>query len=198
MRTFSDSSGFIIDEAGIDNEKLAFVMDLKNNRRGRIREYAEAYSSATYIERDRAATSNPLWAVPADVALPCATQNEINGIDAQNLANNGCLAVGEGANMPSEPEAVSVFMDNQMLFGPAKAANAGGVAVSALEMSQNSMRMSWSRQEVDSKLHDIMVGIHDNASSAASEYGTPGNLVNGANIAGFLKVGRAMLDQGLV
>ena len=198
VRTFSDSSGFIIDEAGIDNEKLAFVMDLKNNRRGRIREYAEAYSSATYIERDRAATSNPLWAVPADVALPCATQNEINGIDAQNLANNGCLAVGEGANMPSEPEAVSVFMDNQMLFGPAKAANAGGVAVSALEMSQNSMRMSWSRQEVDSKLHDIMVGIHDNASSAASEYGTPGNLVNGANIAGFLKVGRAMLDQGLV
>jgi glutamate dehydrogenase (NADP+) len=198
VRTFSDSSGFIVDEQGIDSEKLAFVMDLKNNRRGRIREYVEKYPNATYVERSNDWTSNPLWNIPADVALPCATQNEINGTDAQNLVNNNCLAVGEGANMPSSPEAMSTFIDNRVLFGPAKAANAGGVAVSALEMSQNSMRMSWTRQEVDNKLHDIMIGIHDSASSAANEYGSPGNLVNGANIAGFLKVARAMMDQGVV
>jgi len=198
VRTFSDSSGFIIDEQGIDNEKLAFIMDLKNNRRGRIREYVQQYPSATYVERSGDWSSNPLWNVPADVALPCATQNEINGTDAQNLVNNNCLAVGEGANMPSSPEAMSTFIDNNILFGPAKAANAGGVAVSALEMSQNSMRMSWTREEVDRKLHDIMVGIHSSASAAATEYGSPGNLVNGANIAGFLKVGRAMMDQGVV
>lgn len=198
VRTFSDSSGFIVDEEGIDTNKLAFVMDLKNNRRGRIREYVEKYPNATYVEHSSDWTSNPLWNLSADVALPCATQNEINGTDAQNLVNNNCLAVGEGANMPSSPAAMSIFIDNKVLFGPAKAANAGGVAVSALEMSQNAMRMSWTRQEVDSKLHDIMVGIHESASNAANEYGSPGNLVNGANIAGFLKVARAMLDQGVV
>jgi glutamate dehydrogenase (NADP+) len=198
VRTFSDSSGFIIDEQGVDSEKLAFVMDLKNNRRGRIREYVEKYPRATYVEHSNNSSANPLWDLPAHVALPCATQNEINSIDAQNLVNNNCLAVGEGANMPSSPEAMSIFINNDMLFGPAKAANAGGVAVSALEMAQNSMRISWTREEVDHRLQRIMVGIHDSASAAATEYGSPGNLVNGANIAGFLKVARAMMDQGIV
>jgi len=196
--TFSDSSGFIVDEAGIDREKLAYVMDLKNVRRGRIKEYADKYSTASYFETDRNADHNPLWDVKCDVALPSATQNEINEKDAQNLVKNGCGYIGEGANMPSTPEAVGVFLENKVMLGPGKAANAGGVAVSALEMSQNSMRIGWTREEVDQRLHTIMISIHAASKSAADEYGTPGNLVNGANIAGFLKVAGAMMDQGVV
>ena len=196
--TFSDSGGFIVDEEGVDREKLAFVMDLKNLRRGRISEYVDQYPNATYIERDPNLDHNPLWAVKCDVALPSATQNEINGVDAQNLVNSGCRYVGEGANMPSTPEAVNCFLENKIMLGPGKAANAGGVAVSALEMSQNSMRLDWPREEVDRRLQGIMVSIHSAAASAAEEFGTPDNLVNGANIAGFIKVARAMMDQGVV
>ncbi len=196
--SFSDSGGFIIDEAGIDTEKLAWVMDLKNNRRGRISEYAKQYSTATYVANDPNLGHNPLWDVNCDIAFPSATQNEINAKDAANLVANGCKYVGEGANMPSTPDAVNTFLDSGVAFGPAKAANAGGVAVSALEMSQNSMRLNWSREEVETRLHNIMISIHDATAGAADEYGTPGNLVNGANIAGFLKVANAMMDQGVV
>jgi glutamate dehydrogenase (NADP+) len=196
--TLSDSSGFIYDEAGIDREKLDYVMDLKNVRRGRIKEYADKYSSATYTPIDANLDHNPLWDLKADVALPSATQNEINAKDAENLVKNGVNVVSEGANMPTTPEGVNVFVDSKILYGPGKAANAGGVAVSGLEMSQNSLRMSWTREEVDNRLQGIMRSIHTACVEAAETYGTPGNYVNGANIAGFLKVADTMLDQGVV
>ncbi len=196
--TFSDSTGFIVDEEGIDREKLDYVMHLKNVRRGRIREYKDKYPKAHYQDYEPGADHNPLWEVKCDVALPCATQNEINEIDANNLVRNGCICVAEGANMPTTIEGVNVFLESRILYGPGKAANAGGVAVSGLEMTQNSMRLAWSREEVDSKLHSIMVNIHKVCHDTAEAYGTPGNYVNGANIAGFLKVANAMLDQGLV
>ena len=196
--TFSDSNGFIVDEEGIDKEKLAFVMNLKNVKRGRIKEYKNKYPNAHYEEADPKKDHNPLWEVKCDVALPSATQNEINEIDANNLVKNGCYCVSEGANMPTTPAGVNVFLESKILYGPGKAANAGGVAVSGLEMSQNSIRLSWSREEVDQRLHSIMINIHENCRATAEKYGTPGNYVNGANIAGFLKVANAMLDQGLV
>ncbi|MFH1418648.1 MAG: NADP-specific glutamate dehydrogenase [Planctomycetota bacterium] len=196
--TLSDSSGYILDEQGIDAKKLAFVMDLKNNKRGRIKEYLNKYPKASYQTSEAGASCNPLWQVKCDVALPSATQNEINEEDANNLVKNGCYCVSEGANMPSTPAAVNVFIESKTLYGPGKAANAGGVAVSGLEMSQNSMRLSWSREEVDSKLHDIMKSIHKTSLETAEAYGTPGNYVNGANIAGFLKVADSMMAQGVV
>ncbi len=196
--TLSDSNGYIYDEEGIDREKLDFVMELKNVRRGRIREYVERYPQAVYTEADPTLDYNPLWDHKADCAFPSATQNEINGKDAQNLVNNGVYLVSEGANMPSTIEAINIFLQNNVLFGPGKAANAGGVAVSGLEMSQNSMRMSWPREEVDHRLHQIMKNIHRTALEAAERYGHPGNYVVGANCAGFVKVADAMLDQGLV
>jgi glutamate dehydrogenase (NADP+) len=194
--TLSDSGGFIHDPDGIDDEKLAFVMELKNVKRGRIKEYAEKYG-VTYTEADPKKDHNPLWAVPADCAFPSATQNEINEKDALNLIAGGVKVVSEGANMPSTPEAIEVYLANKILYGPGKAANAGGVSVSGLEMSQNSLRLSWTREEVDEKLRDIMAAIHEQC----VEYGKEGdfvNYVNGANIGGFVKVADAMLDQGLV
>ncbi len=196
--TLSDSSGFIYDSAGIDTEKLAFVMDLKNVRRGRIKEYVDKFKSTKFTPVDPKLDHNPIWDIKAQCAFPSATQNEINAKDAANLLKNGVYVVSEGANMPSTLEATKAFLDHKILYGPAKAANAGGVATSGLEMSQNSLRLSWTREEVDSRLHDIMVKIHKACFETANEYGTPGNLVNGANIAGFLKVANAMLDQGLV
>ena len=196
--TMSDSSGWIHDPAGIDSEKLAWVMDLKNNRRGRISEYADEFSSATYYETDRTASSNPLWSVKADCAFPSATQNEILGPDAQNLTNNGCWLVAEGANMPTDPVGQSVFREHGILYGPGKAANAGGVAVSALEMAQSSQRLSWTREEVDHQLQGIMSRIYAESASAASKYGFGSDLLHGANIAGFMKVARAMLTQGII
>jgi glutamate dehydrogenase (NADP+) len=196
--TLSDSAGYIYDPDGITEEKLAFVMDLKNVRRGRIKEYAEKYPKATYTAADRSLDHNPLWNHKAQCAFPSATQNEINLKDAQNLIENGVYLVSEGANMPSTPDAVNLFVEHKLLYGPGKAANAGGVAVSGLEMSQNSIRYSWSREEVDAKLKGIMKSIHTACVEAAETYGTPGNYVNGANIAGFLKVADAMLDQGIV
>ncbi len=196
--TFSDSSGFIVDEEGIDAKKLAFVMDLKNVRRGRIKEYADEYPKAAYHTAEPGSKCNPLWQVKCDVALPSATQNEINAEDANNLVKNGCYCVSEGANMPSTPDAVNVFLESKVLYGLGKAANAGGVAVSGLEMSQNSMRYGWSREEVDQKLQGIMKSIHKACVDTAEAYGTPGNYVNGANIAGFLKIADSMLDQGVV
>ena len=195
--TLSDSSGYIYDEAGINREKLDFVLDLKNVRRGRIKEYVNKYPGAAYHEVDRNADHNALWAHKADVALPSATQNEINAKDAQNLVGNGCYVVSEGANMPTTQDGVNVFLEHKILFGPGKAANAGGVAVSGLEMSQNSQRLSWSREEVDSHLKKIMKSIHTACVETAAEFGTPGNYVNGANIAGFLKVADAMMAQGV-
>jgi glutamate dehydrogenase (NADP+) len=196
--SFSDSSGFIVDEEGITEKKLAFVMQLKNERRGRIREYKDQYASAHYEDTPSSAKSNPLWNVKCDVALPCATQNEVNLEDANHLVKNGCQCVSEGANMPSMPDAVNVFIESKLLYGPGKAANAGGVATSGLEMSQNAMRLAWSREEVDKKLHEIMRNIHSNCLNTAERFGTPGNYVNGANIAGFIKVADAMIDQGVV
>jgi glutamate dehydrogenase (NADP+) len=196
--TLSDSDGSIVDSQGIDREKLAWVMDLKNVRRGRIKEYVEHFKNAKYVAANPMADFNPLWDVAGDCAFPSATQNEINARDAANLVKNGVKLVAEGANMPSTLEATKVFLDAGLLYGPAKAANAGGVATSGLEMSQNSMRLSWTREEVDDRLHKIMIAIHRNAFETAEKYGTPGNLVNGANIAGFLKVADAMMDQGLV
>ncbi len=196
--TLSDSSGYILDEAGIDSDKLEYIKVLKNVKRGRIQEYTEKYSEAVYTPADPSADSNPLWNHKADCAFPSATQNEINEIDAQNLVNNSVKLVCEGANMPTIPEGVEVFQDNKILYGPGKAANAGGVAVSGLEMSQNSMRLNWPRQEVEHRLQIIMKSIHKACLDASEEYGTPGNYVNGANIAGFVKVVEAMLDQGLV
>jgi len=189
--SLSDSSGTIHDPDGIDAEKLAFVMDLKNVRRGRIKEYADKYS-VKYLEGKRP------WGIKCDCAFPSATQNEISGEDATTLLKNGCTLVAEGANMPSTPEAIEQFIDKKIMYGPGKAANAGGVATSGLEMSQNSMRLSWTREEVDERLHNIMIAIHKQAYDVAEEYGQPSNLVMGANIAGFVKVADAMLDQGLV
>ncbi|MGA7673503.1 MAG: NADP-specific glutamate dehydrogenase [Rhizomicrobium sp.] len=196
--TLSDSSGAIYDPDGIDREKLAWVMELKNARRGRIREYADRFKKANFIPNDAGLDHNPLWAIKADCAFPSATQNEINAKDAANLVNNGVKVVGEGANMPSSAEATKLFLDAGILYGPAKAANAGGVATSGLEMAQNSMRLSWTREEVDKRLQGIMSSIHKTCFETAEIYGSPGNLVNGANIGGFLKVANAMLDQGLV
>jgi len=196
--TLSDSSGYIYDEEGIDREKLAFIMRLKNIKRGRIMEYIDKYSGAAYTEADTTLDYNPLWDHKADCAFPCATQNEINGKNAQNLVNNGVLLVAEGANMPSTPEAVDIYLNNNILYAPGKAANAGGVAVSGLEMAQNSMRLNWPGEEVNSRLKIIMKSIHQSCIDAAADYGQPGNYVAGANIAGFVKVVNAMLDQGLV
>jgi len=196
--TLSDSSGYIYDEEGIDKEKLSFVMRLKNLRRGRISEYIDKYSEAVYAEADATLDYNPLWNHKADCAFPSATQNEINGKDAQNLVNDGVQLVAEGANMPSTPEAIDIYLDNKLLYAPGKAANAGGVAVSGLEMAQNSMRLNWPREEVDNRLKIIMKSIHQSCIDAAADYGQQGNYVAGANIAGFVKVVNAMLDQGLV
>jgi len=191
--TLSDSSGYVVIEDGLDEAMWQELMDLKNVRRGRIRELADTFASAvTYHE------GTGIWNVPCDVALPCATQNELDGDDAKTLLDNGCFVVSEGANMPSTPEAVDLFVDRKILYGPGKAANAGGVAVSGLEMSQNSMRLSWTREEVDAKLDDIMCRIHSACVATAEEYERPGNYVVGANIAGFLKVADAMIEQGLV
>ncbi len=196
--TLSDSSGYIYDEEGIDEEKLNYVKELKNFRRGRISEYAEKYASAVYTEVDPARGYNPLWSHNAQCAFPSATENEINGQDAQNLVDGGVFVISEGANMPSTPDAVELFVDKKLLYGPGKAANAGGVAVSGLEMAQNSMRLSWPREEVEDRLRQIMKSIHKTCLDAAEEYNMPGNYVAGANIAGFVKVVNAMLDQGLV
>jgi glutamate dehydrogenase (NADP+) len=196
--TVSDSGGFIHDPAGIDAEKLAFVKELKNERRGRISEYAEKFSSATYTAVSPDDETNPLWAVEAKCAFPSATQNEIQLGDARNLVDGGVKLVAEGANMPSTPDAVDHFIEKDVVFGPGKAANAGGVAVSALEMAQNSQRQRWDRSEVDRRLREIMRSIHSAAADAASTYGHAGNYVVGANAAGFQKVARAMLEQGVV
>lgn len=196
--TLSDSTGYIYDEKGIDTDKLAYVKYLKNVKRGRIREYAEKYPEAVYTEFDPAADYSPLWNHKADCAFPSATQNEINEKDAQNLVNNGVQVVAEGANMPTTLEGIDVFLDHKILFAPGKAANAGGVAVSGLEMAQNAMRIKWTGQEVEERLKKIMQHIHLACLAASEEYGTPGNYVNGANIAGFVKVADAMMDQGVV
>jgi glutamate dehydrogenase (NADP+) len=189
--TLSDSGGFIYDKDGIDKEKLAFVMDLKNNKRGRISEYADKYPSAEYYKGETP------WKVACDIALPCATQNELDGDDAATLIKNGCIAVAEGANMPSTPEAIHAFHDSKILFAPGKASNAGGVATSGLEMSQNSLRISWTREEVDKRLKGIMSDIHDSCVEYGDEDGYC-NYVKGANIAGFVKVADAMLAQGVI
>lgn len=196
--TLSDSDGYIYDEAGIDREKLRWVMDLKNVRRGRIGEYAEKFRGASYRRFDPGADHNPLWEVKAQCAFPCATHNEVNAKDAANLLANGVYVVAEGSNMSTTPAGVEKFLDAGILYGPAKAANAGGVTTSGLEMSQNSMRMCWSREEVDQRLHGIMKRIHQTCVETAQRFGTPGNYVNGANIGGFLKVADAMMDQGVV
>ena len=196
--TLSDSSGYIYDESGIDRKKLEYVKVLKNVRRGRIKEYADKYPEAVYTAVDPALDYNPLWNHKVDCAFPSATQNEINGKDGQNLVNNGVMLVCEGANMPTVPEGIDIFLQEKLLYGPGKAANAGGVSVSGLEMTQNSMRLVWTREEVDNRLKMIMKSIHQTALEAAEQYGTPGNYMNGANIAGFVKVVDAMLDQGLV
>jgi glutamate dehydrogenase (NADP+) len=189
--TLSDSKGYIYDKDGIDEEKLAWIMDLKNVRRGRIQEYVTAYPSAVYNEGKRP------WSEKVDIALPCATQNELDVSEAKILVNNGCIAVAEGANMPSTAAAVEIFLAAKILYAPGKASNAGGVATSGLEMSQNSLRMSWSREEVNEKLHNIMKAIHEQCVQYGEEDGSI-NYVKGANVAGFVKVADAMLDQGLV
>ena len=196
--TFSDSVGYVYDAEGVGREKLDFLIHLKNVRRGRVAEYVEKYPGAVYTPVDPNADHNPLWDHAADCAFPSATQNEINGVDAGNLLRNGVYVVSEGANMPSTIEAVNQFVDAGILYGPGKAANAGGVATSGLEMAQNSMRYSWTREEVDHRLRLIMKGIHAACVETAERFGTPGNYVHGANIAGFLKVADAMLDQGVV
>jgi glutamate dehydrogenase (NADP+) len=190
--SLSDSNGTIYDPAGIDEEKLAYVMELKNLRRGRLREYADKFSDVEYREGERP------WGIKCNCAFPSATQNEISGEDALMLVKGGCTLVSEGANMPTDPEGVKVFLDSKILYGPGKAANAGGVAVSGLEMAQNAQHVIWPREEVDGRLKQIMAAIHTQAYEAAEDYGDPGNYVMGANIAGFVKVADAMLDQGLV
>jgi len=189
--TLSDSGGFIHDPNGIDDEKLAWVMDLKNIRRGRISEYAQKFG-CEYFEGKRP------WGVPCDVAFPSATENEVNKEDAETLVKNGCKVISEGANMPSTPDAIEVYQNNKLLYGPGKAANAGGVAVSGLEMTQNSMRLPWSREEVDQRLQTIMKNIHASCVEFGTESGGYINYVNGANIGGFVKVANAMLAQGVV
>ena len=196
--TLSDSAGYIYDEAGITAEKLRFVIDLKNVRRGRIKDYADKFKGAVYTPTESATDANPIWNHKADCAFPSATQNEISATDAQHLLKNGVYVVSEGSNMPTVLDGVRQFIDAKILYGPAKAANAGGVATSGLEMSQNSMRLSWSREEVDERLHRIMKAIHKACWETADQFGTPGNYVNGANIAGFLKVADSMMDQGFV
>lgn len=196
--SMSDSSGFIHDPMGIDAEKLSWVKDLKNNRRGRISEYAEHFEGVSFTPVDRSLGYNPLWVVDADVVLPAATQNEINATDAENLLGNGVDVVCEGSNMPCTPEAIDRFLKAGILYAPGKASNAGGVATSGLEMSQNSMRLSWTREEVDARLDGIMCAIHEACASTAAEYGEPGNYMLGANIAGFLKVADSMLAQGVI
>ncbi len=196
--TLSDSSGSVYDEAGIDREKLGFVKMLKNVRRGRVREYVDRYPSAVYTEADPLRDHNPLWSHRADCAFPCATQNEINERDARNLVENGVRLVAEGANMPTTREGINVLLDGGVLYAPGKAANAGGVSVSGLEMTQNSMRLSWTREEVDTRLKMIMKSIHRTCLDAAERAGAPGSYLIGANVAGFKKVVDAMLDQGLV
>ena len=190
--TMSDSNGYIYDADGITIEKLAFVMELKNVMRGRIAEYVEEYPDAKYYENERP------WGVKCDIALPCATQNELNGEDAKTLVSNGCICVAEGANMPSTPKAINVFLKNKILYAPGKAANAGGVATSGLEMTQNSMRIKWTSEEVDNKLHSIMINIHKACVKNGKQPDGYVNYVDGANISGFLKVASAMRDQGLV
>jgi glutamate dehydrogenase (NADP+) len=196
--TLTDSNGTIVDEAGIDEKKLAYVMDLKNIRRGRIKEYVEEYKGAVYYEGKSVWDVIKEQGLKVDLAFPSATENEINGEQAAALVKSGCYCVSEGANMPSTLDAIKVYQENNVLYGPAKAANAGGVATSGLEMSQNSMRMSWSREEVDAKLHGIMVAIHKACLEAAEAYGKPGDYLAGANIAGFIKVANAMLAYGIV
>lgn len=191
--SLSDSSGTIIDKDGIDEEKLQYVMELKNIHRGRISDYEKKFKNSTFHEGKK-----PWGLVPAEAAFPSATQNEISGDDAKALVKNGCICVSEGANMPSTPEAIEVFLKGKVMYGPGKAANAGGVATSGLEMSQNAMRLKWEKDEVDGRLHQIMINIHKSAYEAAETYGTPGNYVNGANIAGFKKVADAMIDLGVV
>ncbi len=196
--TMSDSSGVIIDPSGIDAQKLAYIKTLKNVRRGRIAEYAQKYKEATYIPHDGSATSNPLWDVKADYAFPCATQNEINANDARNLTANKIQLVGEGANMPTTLEAKDILMEAGVLLAPGKASNAGGVAVSGLEMVQNSQRLQWTPAQVDAQLLTIMKNIYANISSTAEKYSTKNNFIDGANIAGFLKISEAMIGQGYV
>ena len=196
--TLSDSGGYIFDESGIDSEKLKWVMDLKNVRRGRISEYTDKFKGSVYTAVDASGDHNPLWNHKAQCAFPSATQNEINAKDAQHLLKNGAYLISEGANMPTVADGVNLFTEAKILYGLGKAANAGGVAVSGLEMSQNSMRYSWTREEVDQKLQRIMKDIHSNCFETAERFGSPGNYVNGANIAGFLKVADTMLDQGVV
>ena len=196
--TLSDSGGFVHDPDGIDNEKLGWVMDLKNERRGRIAEYTERSPSATFTAFDPKADANPLWSIPADCAFPSATENEINAKDAANMIAGGVFVVSEGANMPTVPEGVDQFISAGTLYGPGKAANAGGVAVSGLEMAQDSLRLAWPREEVDARLKQIMKAIHQQCRDTAEAFDVPGNYVHGANIAGFVKVADAMLDQGLV
>ncbi|MFA6568656.1 MAG: NADP-specific glutamate dehydrogenase [Victivallales bacterium] len=191
--SLSDSAGTIIDKDGIDEEKLKYVMELKNIHRGRISDYGKKFKNATFHEGRK-----PWGLVAAEAAFPSATQNEVSGEDAKALVKNGCICVSEGANMPSTPEAIEIFLQNKVMYGPGKAANAGGVATSGLEMSQNAMRLKWEKDEVDGRLHQIMINIHKSAYEAAEMYGTPGNYVNGANIAGFKKVADAMIDQGVV
>ena len=190
--TMSDSKGFIHDPSGIDEEKLAWIMDLKNNRRGRIKEYADHFDGVTFHENEKP------WSVKVDVALPCATQNELNEDQAKDLVNNGCIAVAEGANMPCTPEAIAAFQSNKVLFSPGKASNAGGVATSGLEMSQNSLRYNWTREEVDQKLHKIMLDIHKQCVDYGKGEDGFIDYVKGANIAGFVKVADAMIDQGVI
>jgi len=190
--TLSDSNGTIYDPAGINAEKLAFVMELKNIKRGRIKEYADKFKGAQYLDGQRP------WGIACDCAFPSATQNEVTGEEAKTLLKNGCELVSEGANMPSTPEAIEAYLGAKILYGPGKAANAGGVATSGLEMSQNSMRLGWSREEVDQRLHNIMINIHNNCATTAKEYNQEGNYVLGANIAGFTKVADAMIDQGVL
>ena len=190
--TLSDSGGYILDEDGIDSEKLSFVMDLKNNKRGRINEYVKKYPKAKFFKGETP------WKVACDIALPCATQNELNGDDAKALIDNGCICISEGANMPSTPEAIHEFQNNAILFAPGKASNAGGVATSGLEMSQNSLRLSWTREEVDQKLKVIMKDIHDSCVQYGKNEDGTVDYVRGANIAGFVKVADAMLAQGVV
>ncbi|MEJ5306690.1 MAG: NADP-specific glutamate dehydrogenase [candidate division WOR-3 bacterium] len=191
--TLSDSNGSVYIKNGLTQEQWDFLMELKNVKRGRIKEMADKFKDIEYHDGKK-----PWKLGKFDIALPCATQNELDESDAKELVKNGCICVSEGANMPSTPEAVEVFLANKVLYAPGKAANAGGVATSGLEMSQNSLRMSWTREEVDQKLHNIMINIHRSCYEAAKEYGTPGNYVNGANIAGFKKVADAMIDQGVI
>ena len=196
--TLSDSTGYVYDPQGVDQEKLQFAMELKNGRRGRIEEYADRFKGVTYTPVRPGAKFNPLWTHTAHCAFPSATQNEINATDAANLLKGGVYVVAEGANMPTTLPGVNLFLESKILYGPAKAANAGGVAVSGLEMTQNSMRYNWSREEVDARLREIMKNIHRSSLEAAQRFGVPGNYVSGANIAGFLKVANAMMDQGVV